>query len=43
MPPSVGISDYISGVCILAVFGGGPTFVVMNRSLLCVFVGVEGQ
>lgn len=33
MPPSMEITEQISGVCIFAVFGGGPTFGVMNRSL----------
>lgn len=42
VPPSIGITEQISGVCIFAVFGGGPTFAVMNRSLVF-FVGVEGQ
>lgn len=38
----IGIAEHISGVCIFAVFGGGPTFVVMNRSLVF-FAGEEGQ
>lgn len=42
VPPSIGITEQITGVCIFAVFGGGPTFAVMNRSLVF-FVGVEGQ
>lgn len=33
VPPSIEITEQISGVCIFAVFGGGPTFGVMNRSL----------
>lgn len=43
VPPSIGITRQISGVCIfLLSLGGGPTFAVMNGSLVC-FVGVEGQ
>lgn len=42
VPPSIGITEQISGVGNFAVFGGGPTFPVMNRSPVF-FVGVEGQ
>ncbi len=42
VPPSIGITEQISGVCIFAVFGGGPTFAVMNRSLVF-FAREEGQ
>ena len=38
VPSSIGIIEQISGVCIFAVFGGGPTFVVMNRSVVCFFL-----
>ncbi len=42
VPPSNGITKLISGVRIFAIFGGGPTFMVMNRSLVFL-IGVEGQ
>lgn len=32
VPPSIEITEHISGVCIFAVFGGSPLFGVMNRS-----------
>jgi len=41
-PASTGRTEQISALCIYAVFGGGSTFAVMNRSLVF-FVGVEGS
>lgn len=32
VPPSLEICEDISAVCIFAVFGGGPTFGIMNSS-----------
>lgn len=43
VPPSIKISEQISGVCISAIHGGGPAFGVMKRSAEFFFVIAEGQ
>lgn len=42
VPPSIEITERISCACVLAVFGGGPAFGVMNGAL-AFFVREEGQ